>query len=152
MFFRHQTDKLLIPFGLVIVLFVTSYRAKYHLRSEMPTAFFEQDQQPRKPLLDQKIAWAYWESALMNVQWKYPYSHPLPPDPPAEFQVDAKALGPTASDPGTRMLYWRRLQRVWYMPETWQKDYGWDFSWLGDPMSAGADWLRNAADRLFRVR
>ncbi len=152
MFFRHHTDKLLIPVGLVIVLFVTSYRAKYHLRSEMPPAFFEQDQQSRKPSLDQKIAWAYWESALMNVQWKYPYSHPLPLDPPAEFQVDAKALGPMASDPATRMLYWHHLQRVWYLPETWQKDYGWDFSWLGDPMTSGADWLRNAANRLFRVR
>lgn len=152
MFFRHHTDKLLIPFLLVIVLFVTSYRAKYHLRSEMPVAFFEQDRESRKPSLDQKIAWAYWESALMNVQWKYPYSHPLPVDPPAEFQVNAKALGPTASEPATRMLYWHHLQRVWYSPETWQKDYGWDFSWLGNPIAAGADWLRNAADRLFRVR
>jgi hypothetical protein len=43
MFYRHHTDKLLIPFGLVIVLFATSYRAKYHLRSEMPVSFFEQD-------------------------------------------------------------------------------------------------------------
>jgi hypothetical protein len=152
MFFRHHTDKLLIPFGLVIVLFVTSYRAKYHLRSEMPTAFFEQDQASGKPSLDQKIAWAYWETALMNIQWKYPYSHPLPPDPPQEFQIEAKALGPTASDSATRQLYWHRLQRVWYLPESWQKDYGWDFSWLGDPMTSGADWLRNSADRLFRVR
>ena len=152
MFFRHHTDKLLIPVGLVIVLFVTSYRAKYHLRSEMPAAFFEQDQESRKPSLDQKIAWAYWESALMNVQWIYPYSHPLPVDPPAEFRVDAKALGPMASDPSTRLLYWRHLQRVWYLPESWEKHYGWDFNWLGDPMTAGADWLRNTADRLFRMR
>jgi hypothetical protein len=116
----------------------------------MPAAFFQQDKKSERQSLDQKIAWAYWESALMNVQWKFPYSHLLPVDPPAEFQVDAKALGPMASDPATRMLYWRRLQRVWYLPETWQKDYGWDFSWLGDPMTSGADWLRNAADRLFR--
>ncbi len=152
MFYRRHTDKLLIPFGLVIVLFATSYRAKYHLRSEMPTGFFEQDEQTRKPSLEQKIAWAYWESAVMNVQWKYPYSHPLPPDPPAEFQVDAKALGPVASDPATRMLYWHHLQRVWYLPESWEKNYSWDFSWLGSPIASGADWLRNTVDYLFRVR
>src|SRR5438445_4507708 len=151
MFFRHHTDKLLIPVGLVIVLFVTSYRAKYHLRSEMPAAFFEQDHESRKPSLDQKIAWAYWETALMNVQWKYPYSHPLPVDPPPEFTVDAKALGASASDPSTRLLYWHHLQRVWYTRETWQKDYGWDFSWLGSPLESGGNWLRNAADRLFSV-
>jgi hypothetical protein len=152
MFYRHHTDKLLIPFGLVIVLFATSYRTKYHLRSEMPAGFFEQEEQTRKPSLEQKIAWAYWESAVMNVQWKYPYSHPLPPDPPAEFQVDAKALGPGASDPATRVLYWHRLQRVWYLPESWQKNYGWDFSWLGSPISSGADWLRKTVDNLLRVR
>jgi hypothetical protein len=152
MFYRHHTDKLLIPFVLVIVLFATSYRAKYHLRSEMPAGFFEQGEPMRKPSLEQKIAWAYWESAVMNVQWKYPYSHALPPDPPAEFQVDAKALGPAAFDPATRTLYWRHLQRVWYLPESWERNYEWDFSWLGSPIISGADWLRNAADRLFRVR
>lgn len=151
MFFRHHTDKLLIPFGLVIVLFVTSYRAKYHLRSEMPAAFFDEDQKSKKSSLDEKIAWAYWESAVMNLQWKYPYSHPLPIAPPGEFQVNAIALGPTASDPATRLLYWRHLQRVWYLPEAWQKDYEWDFSWLGDPVSSGGGWLRNTADRLFTI-
>src|SRR6266700_5929595 len=152
MFYRHHTDKLLIPVGLLIVLFLTSYRPKYHLRSEMPAAFVEQDENSERSSQERKIAWAYWESALMNVQWQYPYSHPLPADPPSEFQVNAKALGAMASDPATRVLYWHHLQRVWYLPDTWQKDYEWDFSWLGDPASSGAGWLRNAADRLFRVR
>ncbi len=112
MFYRHHTDKLLIPVGLLVVLFLTSYRPTYHLRSEMPAAFFEQDQKSQGSSQERKIAWAYWESALMNVQWQYPYSHPLPSDPPSEFQVNAN----------------------------------------GDPVSSGASWLRNAADRLFRVR
>jgi hypothetical protein len=43
------------------------------------------------------------------------------------------------------------LQRVWYSPEIWQKDYGWDFSWLGDPLAAGGSWLKNTAERLFTV-
>ena len=39
--------------------------------------------------LEQRIAWAYWESAQMDIQWKYPHGHPLPADPPAEFRIDA---------------------------------------------------------------
>ncbi len=152
MFFRHHTDKLLIPIILGIALVATSYRAKYHLKTEMPSAFFQEEQRSKKPSLDQKIAWAYWETAQMEIQWRYGYSHPLPSDPPAEFQVDAKALGPTASDPATRLLYWRQLQRVWYSPEIWQKDYGWDFGWLADPITSGGGWLKNEADRLFAVR
>jgi hypothetical protein len=152
MFITRRTDKLIIPFILVIALFASSYRAKYHLRTEMPSGFFERENKSQKPSLEQKIAWAYWESAVMDVQWKYPYSHSLPTDPPAEFRVDASALGPKASDPATRDLYWRQLQRVWNEPDTWKKDYGWDFSWVSDPVASGGDWLRNTADHVFRIR
>ena len=152
MFFRHHSDKILIPIIFGVALFATSYRGRYHLKTEMPAAFFAQDEKSKQPSLEQKIAWAYWDSAQMEIQWRYPYSHPLPPDPPAEFQVNAKALGPAASDPATRLLYWHRLQRVWYSPEIWQKDYGWDFGWLSDPLAAGGTWLKNTADRLFTVR
>src|SRR6266536_1550851 len=152
MFIQRHTDKLIIPFILFIALFATSYRAKYHLRPEMPSGFFEEENKSQKPSLEQKIAWAYWESALMDVQWKYQRSHPLPMNPPAEFRVEASALGPKASDSATRELYWRHLQRVWYEPDTWQKDYGWDFGWVSDPAASGGDWLRNAMDHLFRIR
>ena len=149
MFVRNHTDKLLIPIAALILLVVISYRPKYHLQSEMPSGFFHQEQKSSKPSLDQKIAWAYWENAQMNIQWRYVYGHPLPVDPPPEFQVDAKALGPAASDPGTRMMYWHRLEQVWPLPETWAKDYEWDFGWLGDPAVSGAQWIKGEFERLF---
>jgi hypothetical protein len=151
MFFRHHSDKVIFPIIFVIALFASSYQGKYHLKTAMP-AFFLGEDLASKPSLEEKIARAYWKSAQMEVQWRYPYSHPLPPDPPAEFHVDAQALRPTASDPATRLYYWRRLQRVWYSPEIWQKDYGWDFSWISDPLAAGGTWLKNAFDRLFGAR
>jgi|ERR1041385_2517049 len=151
MFFRHHTDKLVVPIIVALLVFATSYRGKYHLRSEMPTVFFENDGKPDKLSLERKIAWAYWESALLNIQWRYPYSHPLPIDPPAEFQIDAKALGPNATDPATRLLYWHRLQRIWYLPETWEKDYGWDFSWVNHPIDAGGNWLKDMSEHLFNT-
>ena len=151
MFYRRHSDKLIIPIMVGVALIVSSYRAKYHLRTDMPAGFF-QDTKSKKPSLDSKIAWAYWESALMEVQWKYPYSHPLPPDPPAEFHIDAQALGLPASDPAIRALYWHRLQQLWYQPETWQKDYGWDISWASDPLTSAGNWIKDESDRLFSVR
>jgi hypothetical protein len=85
----------------------------------------------------------------MNIQWRYPYSSPLPPDPPAVFQIDAPDLEPAASDPAIRLLYWQHLQRVWYSPEIWHKDYGWDFSWISDPLASGGTWLKDIAGKLF---
>jgi hypothetical protein len=142
MFFRHNTDKLFIPFVVVIVLLVLSYRPKYRLRSEMPAAFFLQENASAKPSLEQKIAWAYWENAQMDIQWKYSHGRALPLEPPAEFQVSAKALGPGASDPATRLLYWHRLQQLWNLPETWKKEYEFDWSWMHDPAATVGDWIR----------
>jgi hypothetical protein len=152
MFFRHGLDKLIYPLVLLILLFLISYRPKYHLRTEMPPAFFSAPStNTQQRDLETRIAWAYWESAVMDVQWKYPHGRPLPPDPPAEFRINAKALGPTASDLATRQLYWRRLQQIWYAPEIWTKDYGWDWGWASDPIGSTGQWLKEQTDRLFSV-
>lgn len=151
MFFRHSVDKLIYPALALALLAAVSYRPKYHLRPDMPPEFSRQASTKGKPTLDQKIAWAYWESAQMEIQWKYPHGKTLPPDPPFEFRVDAQALGPLATDPATRQLYWHRLQDVWYTPETWQKQYEWSWDWASDPLSSAGQWLREEADRLFSL-
>src|SRR5260370_17465291 len=133
MFVLNHTHKLLLHIVDFILLVVISYRPKYHLQSEMPGGFFHQGQKSSKPSLEQKIAWAYWENAQMNIQWRYVYGHPLPVDPPPEFQVDAKALGPEASDPGIRLMYWHRLEQEWPLPATWARDYYADFGCLVHP-------------------
>ena len=151
MFFRHSFDKLIYPLLALALLAAMSYRPKYHLRPDMPPEFSRQvtaASTQGKQKLDQKIAWAYWESAQMDIQWKYPHGKTLPSDPPTEFRIDARALGPDAADPATRQLYWRRLQDVWYMPEMWQKQYEWDWSWAGDPFTSGGEWLKEQVERL----
>jgi hypothetical protein len=152
MFFRHSFDKLIYPVVALALLAAVSYRPKYHLRPDMPPEFLSvaTDSNAKGKLsLDQKIAWAYWESAQMDIQWKYPHGKTLPPDPPYEFRVDAKALGPVAADPVTRQVYWHRLRQVWYTPETWQKQYEWDWDWASDPLNSAGQWLRDTAARLF---
>src|SRR6185437_9896536 len=151
MFFRHSYDKLLYPLILLIVLAAVSYRPKYHLRGDMPPEFFPTSsttQSAAKRSVDHRIAWAYWESAQMDIQWKYPHGKTLPFDPPADFRVDARALGPGSTDPATRQLYWRRLQQVWYVPSTWQKQYQWDMNWASDPLTSAGEWLRDETGKL----
>lgn len=148
MFFRHHADKLIILIVVGVIFVVASYRSKYRLRTDMPAAFFQQEKSS-KPSLEQRIAWSYWEAAVMNVQWQYPHSHPLPMNPPTEFQIDAAALGPGASDPATRLLYWHRLQEIWYLPDTWEKVYAWDFTWLQHPIDSSGNWLRDITNNGF---
>jgi len=147
MFYRSHLDKLVYPIVALVLLVLVSYRPKYHLRPEMPPGFFSAVETTPAPkhVLEQRVAAAYWESAQMDIQWKYPYSHPLPQDPPPEFKIDAPALGPSASDPVTRTLYWHRLQQVWYSPEAWTKEYGWDWDWARDPLADVGQWIRNKA-------
>src|SRR5437868_15551596 len=106
MFFRHSLDKLIYPVVALVILLVISYHPAYRLRPDMPQGFFATDAPcgPKRPV-EQKIACAYWDSAQMDIQWKYPHGHPLPVDAPAEFGIDAPALGPAASSPTTRALY-----------------------------------------------
>jgi len=150
MFYRRHVDKLLIPIILGLVFVLTSYRAKNRLRPEMPAAFVAPRDRSSASKSEKDIAGAYWKAACTNIQWKYVYGHPLPSDPPPEFQIDDRRLGALAADATTRLLYWRRLQQVWFRPETWTKEYEWDFGWVGDPISSGASWLKEESNRLFQ--
>ena len=153
MFFRHSADKLIYPLVALFILVLISYRPAYRLRTEMPQAFYPAKEPcgPKRPV-EEKIACAYWDRALMNIQWKYPHEHSLPAEAPPEFRIDAPALGPLASDPATRQLYWHRLQGIWYVPEIWQQQYEWDWGWAHDPLGSGAQWLRETVDRFFTVK
>ncbi|MBV9183373.1 MAG: hypothetical protein JO356_18890 [Acidobacteria bacterium] len=152
MFFPHTFDKLIYPAVVLGLLIAVSYHPRYHLRRDMPPGFYEPSPTitAAQKRLEERVAWAYWESALMDVQWKYPHGHPLPYDPPPEFQVNALALEPVASDPVTRQVYWRRLQHVWYDPDTWAEDYDWDWEWANQPVISTTEWFRDKVGRMFR--
>lgn len=156
MFYRHSYDKLIYPSLAFLILLGVSYHSKYRLRSEMPKTFFsdntDSQNQTRKTSLEKRIAWAYWESAQMNVQWKYPHGSTLPEDPPSEFRVEASTLGPDASDPVLRAFYWHRLQQVWPLPEAWKQEYGFSFDWASDPIASASQWLKDHTDRWFTIR
>lgn len=151
MFFRHSIDKLIYPVLAAAVLLLIGYRPQYRLTDEMPKEFYSEPDAGQATSTARKIAWAYWESAQMDIQWKYPRGSTLPAEPPAEFRIDAKALGPAATDPAIRMQYWHRLQLVWYLPDTWKEEYEWGWSGVGNPITAASQWVRDRFDRLFTI-
>jgi len=148
MFFRHSTDKLIYPLLVIAAFLFVSYRPRYHLRRDMPTGFYSQARTGQNPALEQRVAWAYWESAQMDVQFLYPHGHPLPAEPPSQFHVDTKVFGPEAADPATRKLYWQHLQQIWNTKDAWENGYEWDWSWFRDPLDTGGQWLRDQGRKL----
>jgi hypothetical protein len=153
MFFRHSVDKLIYPLVLVGALIAASYRPAYRLRPDMPQSFFQSTAPcgPKRPI-EQKIACAYWQSAQMNIQWKYSHAEPLPEKVPPEFSIDTANLGPLASLPVTRELYWLRLKGVWHSPDTWKIQYEWNWSWASDPLDSASQWLRDTMNRVFSIK
>jgi hypothetical protein len=149
MFIRHNSDKVLIGIVVLIFFVAVGYQPEYRLNSKMPSEFFREDRHSPNSFADRKIAWAYWETAEMDIQWKWGYARPLPADPPPEFRIDAAALGPAASNPALRLMYWRRLQEVWPLPDTWKKEYGWRLDWLSHPLTSIAEWIKNTGERMF---
>ena len=148
MFFRHHSERLIYPILLVVLLIFISYRPKYRLRPDMPSLFFS-GAGLNKNDIQRKIAAGYWQSALNDVQWKYPHGHPLPVDPPEEFRVADKTVAVFAAD--AKSLYWHRLQEVWTSSDAWSETYQWDWSWAGDPFSSASQWLRDTADSWLKI-
>ena len=154
MFSHRHSDKLIYPLLAMVILMIISYRPKYHLRPEMPDAFFSSSPSAvsaQKPIQQKQIASAYWRSALMNVQWRFAYGHPLPSEVPAEFNIDQRSLGTGAADPSVRGFYWRRLQEIWFRPEIWKKQYEWDWSWISDPIASAGQWMQDTWNRWFAI-
>lgn len=149
MFYRHHADKLIFPIIALVIFLLLSYRPKSHLISQMPDGFFPGASSTHVYASenDKRIAWAYWETALMNVQWKYSRNSTLPADPPSEFRVDIRALQPATPEAELRQLYWRRLQQVWNSPDSWKNDYQWDFGWVRDPVEGIAGWIRSLSQK-----
>lgn len=67
------------------------------------------------------MAQAFWRTAVMDLQERYPFGSQLPADPPDEFQVDIK-YAPTGGAKAlaeSRSLYWEKLRATWRQREVW---------------------------------
>jgi hypothetical protein len=104
----------------------------YRLRPVMPPEFVDAPSSwpAEKRAAEEKLARAYWDCAVNEIQWRYGYGYRLPQDPPSDFVITS--LGEASADPVIRARYWLMLQRVWYVPDNWTKSYRWDTRWFTD--------------------
>ena len=136
---------------LVVGLFTyASTRPTFRLRVDMPPEFLHAPASwsPEKRATEEKVARAYWYCVVTVIQPKYSFGDPLPLNPPAEFKIITPDLPKGATDPDTRLGYWRRLQQIWYLAGTWGKEQTWNFQWVTHPVKSGVRRLHNYAKGL----
>jgi hypothetical protein len=145
LFIKRSFDKLLVVLAVAVVFCLLSYRPRSHISAQMPPEFLDASTvaSTRQRVAEERLAKAYWDCVVNNIQWKYSYGSRLPQDPPPEF-ILTRADFVAGSEPSTRARYWRKLQQLWYMPNTWKKQYEWDttwtISWMDQVKSVGS-WL-----------
>jgi len=137
---RHF-DKIFILLLAAGLFFYASIKATFRLRGEIPPRFIETTSSSADQQSVERTARAYWDCAVIQIQWKYGHGYPLPQEPPPEFTLAKEDYNAVATDPATRAHYWRRLQAVWSVPSTWRKSYEWDFTWMIDWIEPTQSWL-----------
>jgi hypothetical protein len=153
LFTRRGYDKILVPVLVLGAFLYFSIQPIFRVRPDMPREFFDAPSSwsPQMRASEEKIAQAYWNCVVKNVQWKYGYGYNLPPDPPAEFTIATLSPAWQAADSANRVRYWHKLQGVWYVSSIWSKSYEWNLSWLTDSLQSAYDWVRNRLWKLFSL-
>ena len=138
---RRKFD-IIIVIGLVVgAIAYGASRSEFRLRPDMPVEFFDGSRLPTtKRASEEKIAKAYWNCAVKQVQWKYGYASRLPDDPPPEFSVTASEIGPVANDDAVRRHYWRQLHAVWNVSSAWKTQYEWSSISFRQSLRSAGDW------------
>ncbi len=153
MFVKQWYDKIVIAAVVTLLFVYASYRPKFHMRGDMPPEFFAGtiSGPAQKRAAEEKIARAYWECGVIQMQWKYGYASRLPEDPPPEFTVSTQEFGAAAADPALRARYWGKLREVWYRPDTWRREYEWDFHWMTSWIRPSAAWLQEKLGKFVEI-
>jgi hypothetical protein len=138
---RRKFD-IIVVIGLVLaVVAYGASRSEFRLRPDMPVEFFDGSRLPPvKRASEEKIAKAYWDCAVKQVQWKYGYASRLPDDPPPEFSVSASEIGPIAKDEAVRRHYWQQLRATWNISSAWKNQFEWSSVSFRQSLRAAMEW------------
>ena len=139
LFMSRPFEKVLIVAAIAGFFVIISLRPAYQLRGDMPEDFIEVPGSgaPEKQAAEEKIARAYWDCAVKVIQWEYGFGQTLPPQPPVDFRITKNDSEIDAVEAAGRAHYWLRLQKVWYAPSIWKRNFEWDFSWVHRPVELG---------------
>jgi hypothetical protein len=118
---------------LVGIFVLISVRPVMQLELDPPAEFFDKNPawSAKRRAVEERLAHAYWESAIQGVQTKFGFRADLPDDPPGEFKAEGNWVKGEAlrADSESRNRYWRKLRQVWVLPQAWHKSYVWSTSW-----------------------
>jgi hypothetical protein len=147
---RRKYDIVIIVALVLAGLAYASFSSEFRLTSDMPVEFFNASQlPPAKRAAEEKIAKAYWNCAVKQVQWKYGYASRLPDDPPPEFGLSSSDVGPVAKDEVIRRHYWQQLRTTWYVSSAWTREYVWSSVSFRQSLRTAGQWWGQAARNLF---
>ena len=138
---RRKYDVVIIVAVVLGGLAFACFRQERRLQSSMPLEFFDPTKfPPAKRAVEEKVAAAYWNSAVTQVQWKYGYASRLPEAPPPEFGISSAEVGPVAKDDAVRRRYWAQLRSTWYLTDAWKSEYAWSNVSFLQSLRTSGDW------------
>jgi hypothetical protein len=139
---RRKYDIVIIIALVLGGLAFACFRPEFRLQSSVPPEFFDATQvSPSKRAAEEKIAAAYWNCAVTQVQWKYGYASRVPDAPPPEFGVSVNEVGSIAKDEAVRRHYWAQLRSTWHVSSAWKTEYAWSsVSFRQSLRAAGDSW------------
>lgn len=137
---RRKYDIFIIVTLVLAALAYASFSSEFRLQANMPVEFFDGSHlPPAKRATEEKVAKAYWNCAVKQVQWKFGYASRLPDDPPAEFGVTSSDVGAVAKDETVRRHYWLQLRATWHVSSAWKSEYVWSSISFRQSLRAAAD-------------
>jgi hypothetical protein len=130
-----------VSLGLVLGVLVLAMLAIYvssspvvRLQAEPPAAFFDENPHwnAKQRVREDKLALAYWDVAVRDIETKYGFGTTLPTDPPDSFKVEEKGQTGTTLrvDSAARARYWEKLREVWPRPDSWERISDWNLDWI----------------------
>ena len=153
MAFRRKYDIAIIVTLVLIALAYASFNSEFRLKEDMPAEFFDASQlSPAQRASEEKIAKAYWDCAVKQLQWKYGYASRLPDGPPPEFGVASMQVGPVAKDEAVRRHYWQQLRATWHVQSAWHNEYVWSSISFRQSLRTAGDWWGQQTRNMFGQR
>lgn len=147
---RRKYDIVIIISLVLAGLAYASFSSEFRLQTTMPREFFDGSHlPPAKRAAEEKIAKAYWDVAVKQIQWKYGYASRLPDDPPPEFGILSSEFGPVAKDEAVRRHYWIQLRATWHVSNAWKTEYEWSGTSFRRSLRSASDWWGQVTRDMF---
>jgi hypothetical protein len=147
---RRRHDVIIIAALVLAAIAYGASRSEFRLRPDMPLDFFDgSNLVPQRRASERRIAQAYWDSAVKQVQWKYGYGSRLPIDPPPDFSVSADEVGPAAKDETVRRHYWQQLRVTWNLSSAWKTQYELSSISFRQTLQSAGEWWGQLTRNMF---